>query len=45
MAGCGKRKEPEDPACHREHEAMFDTLEMHGKWCTQIKRQAVAVDD
>ena len=45
MAGCGKRKEPEDPACHREHEAMFDTLEMHGKWCTQITRQTVAVDD
>jgi hypothetical protein len=31
IAGCGKRKEPEDPACHREHEAMFETLEMHRK--------------
>ncbi len=34
MAGCGKRNESEDPACHHEHEAMFDALEMHGKWCT-----------
>jgi hypothetical protein len=42
MAGCGKRNESEDPACYREHEAMFDTLEMHGKWCTQIKRHTVA---
>jgi hypothetical protein len=31
IAGCGKRKESEDPACHREHEAMFETLEMHRK--------------
>jgi len=32
MAGCGKRKEPETPACHREHEAMFETLEMPRHW-------------
>jgi hypothetical protein len=42
MAGCGKRNESEDPACCHEHEAMFDTLEMNGKWCTQIKRDTVA---
>jgi hypothetical protein len=31
VAACGTRKGPEDPACRREHEVMFDTLEMHAK--------------
>jgi hypothetical protein len=31
MARCGKRQEPQDPACSREHDAMFEALEMHGK--------------
>lgn len=31
IAGCGERSESEDPACRREHEAMFETLEMHRK--------------
>jgi hypothetical protein len=42
MAGCGARKESEDPVCYHEHEAMFDTLEMHRRWCTQIERHTVA---
>jgi hypothetical protein len=42
MAGCGKRNESDDPACHHEHEAMLDTLEMHGKGCTRIKSRAAA---
>jgi hypothetical protein len=45
IAACGERNEPEDPACRREHEAMFDTLEMHRKRCTEIEGYAVAVDD
>jgi hypothetical protein len=45
IAGCGKRKESEDPACHREHQALFDLLEVHDKGCPRIKRHTVAVGD
>ena len=44
MAGCGKRDQPEDRACQREHEAMFETLELDARKCTRTKLHTVTID-